>query len=92
MKLNPTRAAVFLVTGLVALVTSTGWGAKAPMSEEARTKEAEHIVSGTVVALVSKFHQSTVEKGPGLGTTRNTLTVLVDAVEKGEVIKPQTKI
>ena len=62
------------------------------MSEEARTKEAEHVVSGTVVALVSKFHQSTVEKGPGLGTTRHTLTVLVDAVEKGGVIKPETKI
>ena len=92
MKLNPTRAAVFLVTGLVTLVTSTGWGAKAPMSKEARTKKAEHIVSGTVLALSSKFHESTTEKRPGTGIKRFTLTVLVDAVEKGEVIKAKTKI
>ncbi|MFT6862510.1 MAG: hypothetical protein ACJAVK_001068 [Akkermansiaceae bacterium] len=92
MNSNSTQTAVILVTGLVALVTSTGWGAKAPMSQEARMKKAEHVVSGTVVALVSKFHQSTVEKGPGLGTTRVTLGVLVDAVGKGEVIKRQTKI
>ncbi|MFT6863718.1 MAG: hypothetical protein ACJAVK_002279 [Akkermansiaceae bacterium] len=79
-------------SGLFALIISTGWGAKVPMSDERRAEEAEHIVSGEVVALASKFHQSKAEREPSLGMTNYTLTVLVDSVTKGKGIAPQTKI
>ncbi len=56
------RILITLIGGFLAFGTTAAWAAKAPVSPENLKKNADHIVSGTVVAVSSKTQKSKVEK------------------------------
>ena len=51
-----------LICGVLALATVNLHAAKEPMSKEALEKEAHFIISGKVMALISKVQKSKVER------------------------------
>jgi len=64
------RVVMLAFGGLLALLATTAWAAKAPLSSEELKKQASHIVSGTVVEVTSHTRKSKVEKAWGIHRDR----------------------
>ena len=66
----------------------SSWGAKAPIPDEEREKQATHIVVGKVLAVTFKIQESTVETAKGVHRDKiYTMTVAVDAKTKGKDVE-----
>lgn len=81
-----------LICGVLALATVNLHAAKEPMSKEALEKEAHFIISGKVMALISKVQKSKVERAFGIHRDRvYTIKLKVASVTKGAGVKAARK-
>ena len=82
-----------LICGVLALATVNLHAAKEPMSKEALEKEAHFIISGKVMALISKVQKSKVERAFGIHRDRvYTIKLKVESVTKGAGVKAGQEI
>ena len=88
MKTTLHRTAGILMGWLLVVGAAHAWAAKAPVSSEKMSREAAHIVSGTVVKVTARTQKSQVETAPGDHVDRVFhILVKVKAVAKGGGVK-----
>jgi hypothetical protein len=93
MKKLTTAKICDLMASLLVMVVNSGWGAKAPISDKEREKQASHIVVGRVVAVSSKIQKSTIETAKGIHRDKvYTMTVVVETKIKGKKVKAGERI
>ncbi len=81
------------MASLLVMIASSSWGAKAPISDEEREKQATHIVVGRVLAVTSKIQKSTIETAKGIHRDKvYTMTVAVETKTKGKKVKAGDRI
>ena len=78
-----------IIVVLFALFASTsGFGAKAPLSDDQLNEQAAHVIRGTVLEIASKVQKSEIEVDFGSHTDRIfTITIKVESVLKGAGLK-----
>ena len=79
---------VFVIFGILSLISCGASAAVAPHSEESMMKGATHVVRGKVVALRSKTQKSKVESTLFARDRIFKVTMILSEVEKGKAIKP----